>query len=104
MADRVTATATVETPTPERYAKQLAAHLGRRLEVREEADGLRLIFGNGDGNGDGSGDCQLRAQDAALELSASAADPAGLEQITEVVGSHLERFGQRNELVVAWHS
>ena len=104
MPDRRTATASVATPTPERYAKQLAAHLGRRLEVRDEADGLRLIFGNADANGDGSGDCLLRAQDAALELSASAADPAGLERITEVVGSHLERFGQRNELVVVWHS
>ena len=104
MPDRVTATATVATPTPERYAKQLAAHLGRKLEVREEADGLRLVFGAGDGTEDGSsiGDCLLRSQEAALELSASAADPAGLERITEVVGSHLERFGQRNELVVAW--
>ena len=104
MPDRVTATATVATPTPERYAKQLAAHLGRRLEVREEADGLRLVFGAGDGTADGAsiGDCLLRSREAALELSASAADAAGLERITQVVGSHLERFGQRNELVV-WH-
>jgi hypothetical protein len=110
MPDRVTATASVATPTPERYAKQLAAHLGRRLEVREEADGLRLVFGAGDGTTDGTtdgtgiGDCLLRSQDAALELCASAADAAGLERITQVVGSHLERFGQRNELVVGWHS
>jgi hypothetical protein len=98
MADRVTATASVATPTPERYAKQLAAHLGRRLEVRDEPDGLRLAFG------EGAGDCLLRSRDEALELFASAADPAGLEQITQVVGSHLERFGQRNELVVRWRS
>jgi hypothetical protein len=106
MPERVTATASVATPTPERYAKQLAAHLGHRLEVREEADGLRLVFGAGDGTTDGTsiGDCLLRSQDAALELSASAADSPGLERITQVVGSHLERFGQRNELVVVWHS
>jgi hypothetical protein len=106
MADRVTATASVPTPTPERYAKQLAAHLGRRLEVREEPEGLRLIFGGGDGDtsSDSSGDCLLRSHEAALELSASAAGPADLERITQVVGSHLERFGQRNELVVVWHS
>jgi hypothetical protein len=110
MTDRRTATASVATPTPDRYAKQLAAHLGRRLEVREEADGLRLVFGTGDGTGDDStdgasiGDCLLRSQDTALELSASAVDPAALERITQVVGSHLERFGQRNELVVVWHS
>jgi hypothetical protein len=105
MSERLTATAEVATPTPERYAKQLAAHLGHRLEVREEADGVRLVFGAGDGTTDGAsiGDCLLRSQDAALELSASAAAPADLERITQVVGSHLERFGQRNELVVVWH-
>ena len=105
MTDRRTATASVATPTPDRYAKQLAAHLGRKLEVREEADGLRLIFGDASGSdGSVSGDCLLQPQDAALELSASAVDPAALERITQVVGSHLERFGQRNELVVVWQS
>lgn len=98
MPDRVSASASVATSSPERYAKQLAAHLGRRLEVREEADGLRLVFG------DGSGDCLLRAQDSALELHAAATDRAELERITQVVGSHLERFGQRNELSVVWQS
>jgi hypothetical protein len=98
MPDRVTASASVATASPERYAKQLAAHLGRKLEVREETDGLRLVFG------DGSGDCLLRAQDAALELHAAATGPVELERITQVVGSHLERFGQRNELSVVWQS
>lgn len=102
MADRVTATASVATPTPERYAKQLAGHLGRRLEVREEPDGLRLMFAAGAGNS--SGDCLIRPLDGTLELSAGAAEPGDLERITQVVGSHLERFGQRNELLVVWHS
>jgi hypothetical protein len=96
MPDRVTATASVPTSTPERYAKQLAAHLGRKLEVREEVDGLRLVFA------DGSGDCLLRSQNAVLELHAGATGPAELDRITQVVGSHLERFGQRNELTVVW--
>ena len=34
MPEPLTATATVATATPERYAKQLAAHLGRRCEIR----------------------------------------------------------------------
>jgi uncharacterized protein len=55
MTDRVLATASVATATPERYAKQLAAHLGRRCEVRDEATGVRLIFPDGD--------CLLRVQD-----------------------------------------
>ncbi len=55
MPDRVLATASVATATSERYAKQLAAHLGRRRDVRDEATGVRLIFPDGD--------CLLRVQD-----------------------------------------
>jgi hypothetical protein len=94
--EEVTATAAVVTATPERYAKQLAAHLGRRLEVREEAGGTRLVFPDGS--------CLLHPSDGALHLRASAPDQAGLDHVTAVVGSHLERFGQRNELSVVWLS
>jgi hypothetical protein len=94
MPDRVTATASVATPTPERYAKQLASHLGRRLEVREETDGTRLVF-------DG-GDCLLRSHPDSLELIATAAGSEQLDRVKNAVGSHLERFGQRNELQVSW--
>ena len=34
----------MKTDRPERYAKQLASHLGRRCGVQEEADGTRLVF------------------------------------------------------------
>ena len=94
MADRPTATASVATESPARYAKQLASHLGRRCEVREEADGLRIVFADGD--------CLLTSGDAALHLTAVAAGPAELDRVTHVVGSHLQRFGQRNELHVDW--
>ena len=91
----VTATASVATDTPDRYAKQLASHLGRRCEVREEPDGsARVVFS--------SGECLLQSRDGALELHATAPDADGLDHITEVVTRHLERFGQRHELQVAW--
>jgi hypothetical protein len=95
MPDQVTATASVATATPERYAKQLASHLGRRLEVREDAAGTRLLFPDGE--------CLLSPRDRALDLRASASGEAELDRVTGVVGSHLERFGQRNELTVEWH-
>jgi hypothetical protein len=94
MPELVTATATVATAAPQRYAKQLAAHLGRRCEVREEADGVRLIFADGD--------CLIRVANESIELRATAAGTAELDHVTRVVGSHLERFGQRNELTVQW--
>jgi hypothetical protein len=94
MPEQLTATAVVATATPERYAKQLASHLGRRSEVIEEATGTRLRMAGGE--------CLLQPAGEALELHASAPTQAELERVTEVVGSHLERFGQRSELRVSW--
>jgi uncharacterized protein len=90
----LTARADVATATPERYAKQLASHLGRRSEIREEADGTRIVLA--------VGDCLLRSHEGSLELLATAPGPEELERVEAVVGSHLERFGQRNELQVVW--
>lgn len=94
MTDQHWASARVATDSAARYAKQLAAHLGRRLEVREEDGGTRLLFGNGS--------CLMVTSDAALELIADADDAAGVETVKDVVARHLERFGQRNELTVVW--
>jgi hypothetical protein len=94
MTDVVTATGSVATPTPGRYAKQLASHLGRRSEVREEPDGIRLVLT--------TGECLLSAQDQVLVLRAQAPSRSELDQVIAVVGSHLERFGQRDELRVTW--
>jgi hypothetical protein len=94
---RETATASVATATPERYAKQLASHLGRRCEIREEAGGIRIVLA-------GTGDCLLTSGDGVLRLDATAAGPDELDRVTQVVGSHLERFGQRNELQVTWRA
>lgn len=89
-----TAVALVATDQPERYAKQLAAHLGRRAEVREEEGGTRIVLPGGD--------CLLSAGDGALRMDATAADEESLGVVTDVVGRHLERFGQRHELRVEW--
>jgi hypothetical protein len=62
--------------------------------VRDEADGVRIVIG--------SGSCLLVPGATALELRAQAPDAEALARVTDVIGSHLERFGQRNELVVSW--
>jgi uncharacterized protein len=94
MSETFSASASVATPAAERYAKQLASHLGRRAEVHEEPGGVRLVLGGGD--------CLLVATDNSLELTAEAGTEAELGRVTDVVGSHLERFGQRTELAVTW--
>jgi uncharacterized protein len=40
--------------------------------------------------------------DGVLTLLAAAPDAESLERVQSVLGGHLERFGQRNELVVTW--
>jgi hypothetical protein len=86
--------ASVATDAAERYAKQLASHLGRKAEVREEPGGTRIVIG--------AGDCLLSSRPDHLDLVATAADQEGLDRVMDVVGRHLERFGQRHELRVDW--
>jgi hypothetical protein len=94
MPDQPTATAVVATATPGRYAKQLASHFGRRCELVEEAGGTRIVFGDGS--------CLVQPREDTLDLEVSAPTGDEVERLTQVVGSHLERFGQRNELTVRW--
>lgn len=94
MIAALTSTARVATDAAPRYAKQLASHLGRKAEVREEPGGIRLILGGGE--------CLLQPGDDVLTMTATAPDAEALGVVTDVVGRHLERFGQRNELVVEW--
>ena len=90
-------TAVVVTDAPERYAKQLLAHLGRKDTVETvagERQGGRLVFGYGTGT--------VRPEDNRLVLEASAQDLESLVHVEDVLGRHLERFGAKRELVVTW--
>jgi hypothetical protein len=89
-----TSTAAVATDAAARYAGQLASHLGRKVPVADTGDGLRLTFDVGTGH--------LRAEPARLVLTATAADDEALARVEDVLGRHLERFGQRNALTVTW--
>ncbi|MFI8460275.1 DUF2218 domain-containing protein [Kitasatospora sp. NPDC085464] len=89
-------TARVTTDRPGRYAKQLAAHMGRKIEAAysEEAGRGTLVFG--------AGTATLEAQPDALLLTVEG-ERENLPGLEDVVGRHLVRFGARDELVVEWH-
>jgi hypothetical protein len=89
-----TSSAHVPTDAAPRYAKQLVAHLGRKVPVEDVDGGRRLAFEFGSGI--------VRAGADAVVLEATAADAETLARVEDVLGRHLERFGQRNELVVTW--
>lgn len=88
--------ARVATDRSARYAKQLAAHLGRKVATSWDAETGRgdLTFS--------AGTATLVAEPDALLLAVEgqAENLAGLE---DVVGRHLVRFGSKDELVVEWH-
>ena len=87
--------AKVSTEQPSRYLKQLCRHFGHKNEVSfDELEGkIRLA----------SGTCRLSARAVReLLLEATADSEDDLQHLQGVIGSHLERFGQRDGLVVAW--
>jgi hypothetical protein len=96
VSDRPGAFAVVPTGAAPRYQKQLVAHLGRKAEVRSEPEGERLVFC--------AGSCLLTSGADFLRLSATAETSEGLQQVQEVLGRHLERFGQRDALSVSWQT
>jgi hypothetical protein len=90
----MTARADVVTDNPARYAKQLVAHLGRKVEFT--IDGPRSTGSIGGGTG------TVVVGDGILMLAAAGPDEEVLALVEHVLGSHLERFGARNELIVDW--
>ena len=90
----LTSRADVVTEAPGRYAKQLIAHLGRKVESTTDGPTATAAFGSATG--------QIIVGDGILTLLATGTDEAGVARVEHVLGSHLERFGQRNELTVAW--
>ena len=88
------ARADVSTDAPARYAKQLVSHLGRRVEWATEGAVSTAEIAGGTG--------VVEVGDGVLHLRAQAPDADTLERVQDVLGRHLERFGQRNELVVTW--
>jgi hypothetical protein len=94
MTASYTARATVASTSPDRYVKQLAAHLGHKAEIRSQPGGQRIVFA--------VGSCFLSTQVDSLELRAESDTAEGLDRVKEITESHLKRFGQRDGLQVRW--
>ena len=93
MTSTLTSQATVATEKPSVHATALQAlrPQGRRRLHRRRGY-IQFEVGR----------CELRVSDDELYLTVTAADEEGRERVRNVVGSHLERFGKRDELSVSW--
>ena len=92
----VTSRADVEIDRPERWAKQLVAHLSRKAALESTAEGEELAIGTGRG--------VVRAEAARLVLLAHAPDAEALARVQDVLGGHLERFARAEGVTVRWES
>lgn len=90
----VTSRADVATHAPARYAKQLVAHLGRKVAFHTDGPTSTARFGEATGS--------IFVGDGVLTLLATGPDPDSIARVEHVLGSHLERFGHRDELTVTW--
>jgi hypothetical protein len=86
--------AVVATNRAERFAKQLASHLGQRMAVTTVHGDQQLSFS--------AGRCLLTPRPDALVLTATAAGADALASVQEVIARHLVRFGAKDELTVEW--
>jgi uncharacterized protein len=89
-----TSRADVATETPARYAKQLVSHLGHKIAFSTEGDVSTAVFGTTTGS--------IIVGEGVLTLTAAGDDPEGVARVEQVMGGHLVRFGQRQELLVEW--
>jgi hypothetical protein len=90
-----TLTGLMPTDRPERYAKQLLSHWSERGTQSEEGGASRLDWHDGQV-------LVLTPREGSLEIEVGVPDGEDVVRFAEVVARHLERFGQRDELVVTW--
>ena len=91
--------ALVDIERPGRWAKQLASHLGRKLATTETDRGPQLTMEHEEG----IATCLLdTTAEARLGLHVESGSEAAAERLAAVVGSHLERFAEKEGAQVSW--
>ena len=82
------------TDRPERYLKQLCSHLGGKLDATHEDGDGRIVLG--------TAIARLTSTPDALEIAISGAEDADVHRVMGVIGSHLDRFAQKEGIVTRW--
>lgn len=96
MTTNISSHAAVATTKPVAYMRQLCKHFGHKIETDYDETAGYIVFG------DGRCDLQANVDRGSLDLTVSAESQESVERLRNVVGSHLERFGRRDQLSVSW--
>lgn len=95
--------ALVATDRPERYGKQLSSHLGHKVPVEEISDGWRVTLQREPTDTPAWGEIRiLDSRPGVLALVAEGEDETQRDRAADVLGRHLERFGERDGIQVTW--
>ena len=92
--DVTQASAIVATEKGSRYMKALCNHFDRKADAsyNDTTGHVKFAFGEAD----------FQVTDSAIQIEVRAESGAMLERTKHVVGDHLVRFGQKDELTVEW--
>lgn len=96
MTTNIKSHATVTTEKPVAYMRQLCKHFGHKIETGYDETTGYILFS------DGRCDLEADLDATSLILIVTAETRERVERVRNVVGSHLERFGRRDELSVSW--
>ena len=81
---------------PERYAKQLASHIGHKAQGVDEIDGkTHITFGFG-----ATG--TIAVGDGAVLLTATANEDEAMSKAQDVLGRHLLKFAKLEDQTLDW--
>ncbi|OAN73540.1 hypothetical protein A8B78_18250 [Jannaschia sp. EhC01] len=83
-----------ETERASRYLKSLCQHFGQKVDAECDDTSGWVQFR--------IGRCDMTADDSKLALTVSADDPKHLDQVVQIVTSHLERFAFRENPSLDW--
>lgn len=85
---------TVATEHASRYLQQLCKHWAHKFETEFTQTEARIALP--------LGEARLAADDATLSITVTASEAADLNQLRDVVKSHIERFAFRESLQFDW--
>ena len=92
----ITKTAIIEIERPNRYAKQLASHMGNKVPTEEIESGWKLTFD--------IGTATLTTTETQLTMVANAENSENLQKIQGALVKHLIKFAAKlGELDIAWN-
>ncbi|MBE2184291.1 MAG: DUF2218 domain-containing protein [Anaerolineae bacterium] len=93
-APLLTAEATVQTPNASKILKWLCGHFKIKVPAEYDAQKGHVDFP--------FGVCEMTASDAVLYIHVAAPNAEAFALIKEVVGEHLEKFGNKESLRADW--